>query len=167
MFNLKFVLPICAVLFLVAGCSTVGRVNEVAGNQEQIKLVNRFTNSVSVTVSGGDERFVSSKVFSAALIKTIRDTRLFQSASTAKGGDYELSVVILSMSHPFLAFVANMSSLWTLRTPDGKELWSETIKASGHSSAFGGVQRIRASYEGAARAVIENGLSEVSALNIR
>jgi uncharacterized membrane protein len=156
-----------ALLLGLAGCSTVGRKEEVVGSQAAIKIVNRHTGAVTVSVIGGDERLITGQVFSDALLQTLGDNKIFSSASAAKGGNYELNVVIMSMSHPFLAYVADMTTLWTLRTPEGKELWSETINASGHSAQFGGVARTRASFEGAARASIEIGVSKLSELDAR
>jgi hypothetical protein len=159
-------LLLAGLLCLLSACSTLGRKEEMTGIAASMTIVNQHSGAVSVSVTGSDERLVTAAVFSESLIQTIKDTRLFSSASPAKGGPYELSVVLLSMSHPFLAFVADMSSQWTLRAADGKEIWTETIHASGRSSQFAGVARVRASYEGAARSTIEIGITKLSALKL-
>jgi len=154
------------VVLLMAACSTSGRVSEIAGTRDTIAMTHRHEASVSVFVTGGDESFVSSKTFGESLVRTIESTGLFSSATLAGSGTYDLSVVILSMTHSWWGDEYSVSSLWTLSSADGKEIWSETIGGTGTSDIMGGNARMRESSERAAKSAIEMGVAKLSALEL-
>jgi hypothetical protein len=165
MHPLKLVIA-AGLMILVVGCSTKGQVSEVIGAPASITVTNQFDKSILVLVSGGDDSYVSSEVFAESLVTTLNDIELFKSASLTQDGGYNLSVTILGMVRSFFGHESYVTSLWTLSTSEGEELWSETIESTGESNTFAGVSRMRESAERAAKATIELGVTKLSTLDL-
>jgi hypothetical protein len=167
---MKLGLRLGSVLLILLGnasCTTRASVAEVVPPSETLSIANRHTGSVSVQVIGGDELLVSSATFAKALVEAINRSRVFLSASNASSStDYALLVIINSARPDFLAFNNYISTKWILKDSEGNEVWSDIVDGNGHSSAFAGVTRARRSAEGAARAAIEAGVSELGSLTL-
>lgn len=154
------------VLLSLSSCSTIGRVEEIIGSKEGVEIVNSHSGTVSISVSGGDDSFVSSEIFQEALIKTINNFELFDRATAEHSENYKLTVVILSMYHGGLAFTHYTTTLWSLADSKGVEIWSSKFESEGKSSNFGGAARSKISAEDSARKAIELGVTMLSALEL-
>jgi len=163
---LRFGFSIC-VLLLIISCSYNARVPELIANRGDLSVKERHPYNVSVAVIGGDETFVSSEIFANALVTSLNDSKVFTNASmTQTPGSLDLVVLILSAIHGGLGFNHIMTSKWILKDVDDNEIWSSTVEAKGYSSNFSGILRYRNSAEGAARAVIIEGISKLSSLDL-
>lgn len=152
--------------FVLAGCSTASRLEELLPPSGEVAVVNRHATDVLVSVTGGDELTVSNRTFNSALVQTLNNTGVFSSARNYGVSKYKLIVVILTLERSAFGSQVDISSHWILRGADGTEVWSDSVTGTGNSYAFAGVARIRASHEGAAKAAIIEGVGKLSQLSL-
>lgn len=161
---------LCAGLGLFAGCA-VTREGMVPTTFE---ITKKHPQSVSVNVKGIEAGHtpISETTFMEALTDAIVKSQTFSRVIEGKGGDYLLSVGIISLEQPVfgLSFTVDMEAGWTLqRVDNGSIVWQESIKST-HTATFGdafvGVNRGRLATEGAARNNIAQGLAKISRLNL-
>jgi len=165
--SLRFGL-IVAILLTIVACSARARIPKLVASTSDFSIENRHKNNVSVTVIGGDEQFVSSSAFAEALVNSLNSSKVFANASTtSSSGDYDLIVIITSAIHGALWYNHYISAKWILKDADGSEIWSDTIKAKGHSNYIGGLGRSQRSAERAAKSVIMIGVSKLSSLELK
>ena len=131
-----------------------------------------------VSVTGGKETNaagksqISDSAFKEAIVASIQQSKVFANVADS-GGDYALSVAIISMDQPSfgLDFTVKMEAGWTLKNvKTGAVAWQEVIKSehtATTSDAFSGVARLRMANEGAARNNISRALAKISALRLQ
>lgn len=139
-------------------------------------IAKKHNNSVSVSATGGQETSaggkpqISNEAFTQALTEAITKSQVFSSVVPGQGGDYQLTVAMISMQQPSfgLSFTVTLETGWTLKR-GGTVVWQEAIKSSftaTTSDAFAAVTRLRLATEGAAKENIKTGLSKISKLNL-
>jgi len=134
--------------------------------------------TVSVAVTGGQETNplwksqVSNTSFAEALSDAITRSKVFSAVMQGKGGNYQLDVVLVSMTQPSFgaSFTVSMEAGWSLRRTDsGAVVWQASVKSK-HTAragdAFVGTERLRLATEGAAKNNIKQGLEQISSLNL-
>lgn len=162
-----------AFVALLAGCATPASYQGMV--PASVDIAKKHNKSVSVSVSGGQETSgggkpqISNEAFSQALTQAITTSQVFSSA-VPQGGDYQLTVAMISMQQPSfgLSFTVTLEAGWTLKRGDAV-VWQEAIKSSftaTTSDAFAAVTRLRLATEGAAKENIKAGLSKISKLNL-
>lgn len=161
---------------LVSGCATPATSQGMV--PEDFHIQAKYPYSVSVSVTGGQatsavgKSQISSEMFTQALVDAINKSQVFSRVIQGKGGDYELSVVIVNVEQPTfgLSFTVKMEAGWMLRRADtGAVVWQESILSSHTattSDAFAAVKRLRLATEGAAKENIRLGLDKISRLKL-
>lgn len=133
--------------------------------------------SVAVTVVGGRKTSpagasqIADTDFAEALIRSIRESRLF-AAANEQGATYHLEAFISVLQQPLFGF--NMTatlevSYRLVNSKNGEVMLDKTISTSYTATtrdAFAGVTRLRLANEGAARANIEEVIQAISALKL-
>ena len=106
-----------------------------------------------------------------ALSDSIGQSQLFKEVLPS-GGRYKLSAFIGKVEQPMFGFnmTVKMEVSYTLvDTQSGKTVWAKNI-ASEHTAkageAFAGVKRLRLANEGAAKANIEQVITEISSVGL-
>ncbi len=152
--------------FMVAGCSTEPRPGGILPPIGEVAVVNQHSADVLVLVTGGDFFLATlSRRMQTALMQILDNTKVFSSAQPYGVAKYELIVVIRTKEHySFFRVEVNISSDWILRTRDGTEIWSATVKGSGISDAFFAESRHRAAQERGAKESIIKGVEALSQL---
>ena len=174
--SLFSVLAACACIAVLAGCASPAKYEAmIPSSFEMSKL---HPQSVSVSASGGKETDstgkpqISDAAFTQALTEAITRSKTFSRVVQGAGGDYVLTVAIISVDQPSIgfSFTVKMEAGWTLkRAAGGAPVWQESIRSqhtAGATDAFAGVERLRLATEGAARNNIAQGLSSISKLNL-
>lgn len=143
-----------------------------------LDIAKRHAQSVSVEVSGGratdaaGKPQISDAAFAQALTDAITKSQTFSSVLRGAGGDYLLSVALISLEQPSfgLTYTVKMEAGWTLRRQAGSAVvWQEAIASeftATTSDAFAAVTRLHIATEGAARNNIAQGLSKISRLDL-
>lgn len=152
-------------LLAVAGCSTLGRIEEVVVSPDDIENINHHNATVDVDVIGGDRRFVSSDLFKTALVESLEKANIFTSAKDTENAQYELFVIILRSEQSGLGGSYLINSKWILHK-SSKEIWTEIVVGNGDSMIFGGHARLRASAERASKDNIRNGIKMIGDLSL-
>jgi hypothetical protein len=168
------IIALCASAAVIAGCATAAKPEEmvptaaIAGTQHKA--------STSVVVAGGSETSalgksqISNEAFQQAIVQSIEKNKTFSTVVKGAGGDYQLTVTVISMDQPSfgLSFTVKMEAAWSLKKADGTVVMQETIKSEGTAGAmeaFAGTERLRLANEYAARANIAAALEKVGKLN--
>jgi hypothetical protein len=161
---------------LLGGCATATTFEGMVPTS--VDAAKRHPQSVSVAVSGGQETDAAGKpqisdgTFRQALVEAINRSRTFSSVVQGSGGDYVLTVALISLDQPSfgLTFTVKMEAGWTLRRASGgAPVWQEPIRSeftATTSDALAAVTRLRLATEGAARNNIAQGLGRISRLNL-
>jgi ATP phosphoribosyltransferase regulatory subunit HisZ len=173
----------CALVCLLAalaaaslgGCATGAKPEAMVA--DKVAISHSSSSDVTVVVSGGKEtsKLGASQVSDAAFAQALRDSitksGLFKSVADT-GGRYELSAFIGKVDQPMIGFslTVKMEVSYTLiDTSSGKTVWSKNI-ASEHTAktgeAFAAVERLRLANQGAAKANIEQAISEMSQVDL-
>lgn len=161
---------------LLTGCaSPATREGMIPGDLIAAK---KHSQTVSVAVTGGQETNplwksqISDTSFAEALSDAITRSKVFSAVVQGKGGNYQLDVVLVSMTQPSFgaSFTVSMEAGWSLRRTDsGAVVWQASVKSQ-HTAkvgdAFVGTERLRLATEGAAKNNIKQGLEMVSRLNL-
>ena len=166
-----------AIALSITGCATQAT-NQAMVVAKPAPSVKQYPYSASVATSGGAETSalgstnIDNAELKTAIEKSIRDSKLFREVVDGKGGQYQLSVVVIQMSKPMLGldFTVALEAGWTLvRASDNKVVLRQVFKSS-HTAklgdAFVGTKRLQLAVEGAARANIEQGLAAIAALDL-
>lgn len=155
------------VALTIAACSTKARVPRLVPDQEDLSLSKTHPHRVAVTVTGGDEQFVSNATFSKAVLTALTDHQVFAKAAPAPASsDYILLILINSSGPHPIGFTHFMRTRWVLVDAGGNELWTEDIEGYGQSNNLSGVKRAQLSAERAAKDVITAGVAKLSALDL-
>jgi hypothetical protein len=160
---------------LLGGCATAAKSDAMVA--EPVAIAHTSSSDVSVVVSGGKATSsmgasqISDDGFAQALRDSITKSGLFK-AVAASGGRYKLAAFIGKVDQPMmgLSMTVKMEVSYTLTdTQSGKTVWSKNV-ASEHTAkmgdAFAGVARLRLANEGAAKANIQQALTEISSIQL-
>jgi hypothetical protein len=160
---------------LLSGCATATKSEAMVA--EPVAIAHTSSSDVSVVVSGGKETSkmgasqISDDSFAQALRDSITKAGLFKAVAPS-GGRYKLNAFIGKVDQPMMGFsmTVKMEVSYTLvDTQSGKTVWSKNI-ASEHTAkageAFAGVKRLRLANEGAAKANIQQALTEISTIQL-
>jgi len=119
-----------------------------------------------------DSSNISDADLKAAIEDAITQSKIFTSIVQGSGGDYELSVRVVSLSKPTFGatFTVDMETAWSLTKTVGRSVvMRNSVKSSGKATmgeAFAGVTRLRMAVENAARENISQGLKAIAELNL-
>lgn len=164
-----------ALTFLLAGCASGAKPEAMVA--EKVAVAHPSNNDVSVVVSGGKATSsvgasqISDDAFAQALRDSITKSGLFK-AVTASGGRYKLTAFIGKVDQPMMGFsmTVKMEVSYTLAdTESNKAVWSKNISSeytAKVSDAFAGVERLRLANEGAAKANIQQAVTEMAKLQL-
>ncbi|HEV2700443.1 MAG TPA: hypothetical protein VGV09_02345 [Steroidobacteraceae bacterium] len=164
-----------AVFCLLVGCATATKPEAMVA--DKVAVAHPSSSDVSVAVSGGKETSsagasqVSNDAFAQALRDSIKNSGLF-SAVNASGGRYKLTAFIGKMDQPMMGFsmTVKMEVSYTLAdSRSNQSVWSKNIASeytAKASAAFAGVERLRLATEGAAKANIQQAMTELAALQL-
>jgi hypothetical protein len=164
-----------AVASLLTGCATAAKSDAMVA--EPVAIAHKSSGDVSIAVSGGKATTtmgasqVSDDAFAQALRDSITSSGLFK-AVAASGGRYRLTAFIGKVDQPMMgiSMTVKMEVSYTLvDTKSGKTVWSKNV-ASEHTAkmgdAFAGVTRLRLANEGAAKANIQQAITDMSAMDL-
>ena len=167
------VIPAILIISTLTGCATAS--NPDAMIVESVAITHVSNSGVSVVVSGGKETSalwtsqISDEAFAQALRESIIKSGLFKTI-TNNGGRYKLSAFIGEVDQPMVGFSMTVKmevSYTLLDTQSGKTVWSKNIASEYTvklSDAFVGATRLRLANEGAAKANIQQALTELSTI---
>ena len=166
---------VIALAALLGGCATAAKSDAMVA--EPVAIAHTSSSDVSVVVSGGKATSstgasqISDDGFAQALSDSITKSGLFKAVAPS-GGRYRLAAFIGKVDQPMLglSMTVKMEVSYTLTdTKSGKTVWSKNV-ASEHtakvSDAFAGVTRLRLANEGAAKANIQEAITEISAISL-
>lgn len=166
---------VIALAALLGGCATAAKPDAMVA--EPVAIAHTSSSDVSVVVSGGKATSstgasqISDDGFAQALSESITKSGLFKAVAPS-GGRYKLAAFIGKVDQPMLglSMTVKMEVSYTLTdTKSGKTVWSKNV-ASEHtakvSDAFAGIARLRLANEGAAKANIQEALTEISAMSL-
>jgi hypothetical protein len=154
---------------LLGGCASGTRPE--AMSTTLVVPVQKSTGDVSVTVSGGSASEISNDAFAQALRDSIERSGTFAKVSPSDAR-YQLKAHIGRVDHPSagVSFTVKMDVSYTVfDTQASKALWNQTIP-SAHTAHFSdsvlAAARLRRAKEGAAKANIEQALTQIATLNL-
>ena len=154
---------------LLGGCANPARPEAMSATL--VVPAHKSTGDVSVTVSGGSGAEISNDAFAQALRDSIEKSGTFAKVSPS-GARYQLQALIGSVDHPSagVSFTVKMDVSYSLiDSQASKALWTQTIPSehTAHlSDALGANTRLRRAEEGAAKANIEQALTQIATLNL-
>lgn len=169
-------LAIFGFVVLMSGCATPATYQGMI--PATFETTAKHPHSVGVNVGGGQETNpmwksqVSDSVFSQALVESITKSQVFTRVIEGKGGDYLLTVTLVSMEQPSFgaSFTVKMEAGWSLKNnTTGAAVWQESVRSEHTATmgdAFVGTERLRLATEGAARNNIKQGLGKISKLKL-
>ena len=159
----------------MTGCATGAKSEAMV--VEKVAIAHQSSSNVTVAVSGGSATNglgasqISDDDFAKALSDSIAKSGLFKEVLPS-GGRYKLTAFIGKVDQPVFGFnmTVKMEVSYTLvDTQSGKTVWSKNV-ASEHTAkageAFAGVKRLRLANEGAAKANIEQVITEISSVGV-
>jgi hypothetical protein len=166
---------VIVVASLLGGCATAAKPDAMVA--EPVAIAHTSSSDVSVVVSGGKATStmgasqISDDGFAQALSDSITKSGLFKAVAPS-GGRYKLAAFIGKVDQPMmgLSMTVKMEVSYTLTdTRSGKAVWSKNV-ASEHTAkmgdAFAGVARLRLANEGAAKANIQEAITEISTMQL-
>ncbi len=160
---------------LFGGCATPSKPTAMVA--DAVQATNRNHASVVVNVTGGAETSslgasnIANQDFAEAIKSSITQSGLFSSVA-GESGDYQLNAQIVRLDRPMfgISFTVNMEVTWRLlRTGNQAVVWEKAISSSFTATmgdAFAGVTRLRLANEGAARANIQDAITQMGALTL-
>lgn len=161
---------------VLAGCATPSTFEGMVPTAYD--TAKRHAQSASIAVSGGretdamDKPQITDAAFAQALTEAITKSQTFSRVVPGSGGDYLLTVAIISLDQPSFGFTftVKMEAGWTLRRASGGAVvWQQAIISeytATTSDSFAAVTRLRLATEGAARNNIAQGLARISRLSL-
>jgi hypothetical protein len=173
--TIRYGLLTAAVLVLAACASPASR----EAMTPKLTVATHHPFSLQVKTSGGAETGgggssnISDADLKAAIEAAVVESRLFKTViQGAAGGDYELSVAIISLEKPMFgaSFTVSMETSWSLiKLSDRSVVMRKSVKSSGVAAfddAFAGVARLRIAVERAAKNSITSGLESIAELKL-
>jgi hypothetical protein len=138
---------------------------------------NRHNSALQLMVEGGQETssMGKSKISDAAFLQALTDAIQLSgvfSTIASSGGDYKLSVVILSVDQPDIgfSFTVKIATNWKLTRLSTQEVvWQDAIANTYKATmgrAFNGGTRLRIATEGAAQENIKEGIARLSRVKL-
>jgi hypothetical protein len=167
--NIAAVASLTLTASMLGGCASPARPEAISTTL--VMPVHKSTGEVSVTASGGSAAEISNDAFAQALRESIERSGIFAKVLPS-GARYQLKALIGSVDHPSagVSFTVKMEVSYTLiDTQAGKAVWTQTIPSehTAHlSDALGANTRLRRAEEGAAKANIEQALTQIAAVNL-
>ena len=137
-----------------------------------------FPHSLGIQTGGGastgamDTSNISDEDLKAAIEEAVIQNKLFKSIVQGKGGDYELSVRLTTLSKPILGgtISVEMEMAWSLtKAADRSVVMRKSVKSSASKTmgdAFAFVTRLRLAVETATRDNIGQGLKAIAELKL-
>ena len=174
--RISVALIVTTTALLFGGCATASKPTAMVATMKT--AVVKHPQSVSVTVTGGSDTssLGASKIanadFAEAIKTSITQSGLFANIGAETAADYALGVQIVRLDQPMFgaSLTVTMECTWRLsRRSDGQVVWEKAITTpftATMGDAFSAVTRLRLANEGAARANIEDALSQISALKL-
>jgi len=167
-------LLLCALL--LAGCASPAQ----SGNMVVNTVVHQGTplGAVSVQVVGGHKTDpmwtsqIASGDFQTALVESLRKSGIFASVEANGNAPYRLNVRLDSLQQPLFGFdmTVTLRTDWSLsKSQDNNAVWHQPIFSTYTATvgdAFAAIKRLRLANEGAARVNIEQGLKQLSTLQL-
>ena len=177
-FPIRYAIHVAAASLCLAliGCSTPATREAMTPQKVIVSKHNPY--SVHVQTNGGAETSaisgsnISDAELKAAVEDAVVQSKVFKSIVQGAGGDYELSVRVVSLSKPLFGatFTVEMETAWSLtKQADKTVLMRKSVKSSGKATmgdALAGVSRLRMAVESAARENISQGLLAVAELKL-
>lgn len=169
-------LALAVLVAVLAGCSSPAE--RAAITPQNVVVAKPHPYSVAVRTAGGsetgalDSSSISDADLKAAIEDAVLGSRLFTTVVQGKGGDYELSVQIVSLRRPLVgvALSVEMETGWSLtRSSDRTVLLRKSVRSTGNTTmgdAFAFVTRLRLAVEQAARENIRQGLQALGELDL-
>jgi ABC-type uncharacterized transport system auxiliary subunit len=169
-------LLIAAAALLFGGCATASKPTAMIATVKA--SVAKNPQSVSVAVTGGSDTssMGASKIanadFAEAIKGSITQSGLFAKIGSDTASDYALAVQIVRLDQPMFgaSFTVTLECTWRLsRRSDGQVVWEKAINTpftATMGDAFSGVTRLRLANEGAARANIEEAITQLGAVKL-
>jgi secreted trypsin-like serine protease len=154
---------------LLGGCASAARPEAISTTL--VMPAHQSTADVSVTVVGGNAAEISNDAFVRALGDSIERSGIFAKVSPS-GARYQLKARIGSVDHPAagVSFTVKMDVSYTLiDRQTSTAVWTQTIPSehTAHlSDAMLAATRLRRAEEGAAKANIEQALTQIATLNL-
>ena len=174
--RLSLLLAASTLILALTGCASPA--SREAMTPQALDISKHFPHTLTVQTGGGattgamDSSNISDEDLKAAIEEAVIQSKLFTSIVQGKGGDYELSVRVTTLSKPIFGgtFTVDMETAWSLtKVADRSVALRKSVKSSGSatmSEAFAGVTRLRLAVEAAARANISQGLKAIAELNL-
>jgi len=161
---------------LLSGCATLATTKAMVS---KVSIVNKHNYSISVKSRGGESatqvRFGSAGVtnedFKKAIEKSITSSGLFSSV-VSNNSDYHLDVTIFELTRPNAGFglTVAMETAWSLINKTSKKIeFRKSIQSTyttGAFDAFAFTERLALAVENAAKKNIQQGLKEISKLEL-
>jgi hypothetical protein len=159
----------------LTGCATGAKPDAMV--VEKVAIAHQSSSNITVVVGGGKATSsmgasqISDTDFAQALSDSIAKSGLFKEV-LASGGRYKLNAFIGKVDQPMMGFsmTVKMEVSYTLvDTQSGKTVWSKNVASeytAKASAAFAGVKRLELANEGAAKANIEQTITEISAVGL-
>jgi len=167
---------VASLVLVLTGCSSPA--TREAMTPQGVVVSKHYSHSLRVQTSGGsetgamDSSNVSDADLKAAIENAVIQSKMFNSIVQGAGGDYELSVSVVSLSKPMFGatFTVEMETAWSLtKAADHSVVTRKSVKSSGTATmgdALAAVTRLRLAVENAARENISQGLQAIAALNL-
>lgn len=174
----RYGMLIAAISFALALTGCASPASRAAMTPQALVISKQYPHSLHVQTSGGSETGAmdSSNISNADLKSAIEDAvtqnKIFKNIVQGAGGDYELSVQVVSLSKPIFGatFTVELETAWSLtKAVDRSIVMRNSVKSSGKATmgeALAAVTRLRLAVENAARENISQGLKAVSELNL-
>lgn len=155
-------------IVLMSGCVTVTATSQrMVPDNYETEL--KYPYSVSVVATGVQEKSpggnlqISDAALTQALTESITKSKLFSRVVEGNGGEYRLTVAIVSLEQAlskFPTFLVNIESGWILKRADtGVVVWQGSVRSS-HTAS------IRDAIEGSMKNNIQQGLGKISHLKL-
>ncbi len=169
-------LALTALIMILSGCASPA--DRTAMTPQNLDVAKHHPYSLRVLTGGGaetgamDSSNVSDADLKAAIEDAVLHSKLFKAIVQGNGGDYELSVRVISLSKPLFGgtFTVDMETAWSLtKVSDRSVAMRKSVKSSGTATmndAFAGVTRLRLAVETATNNNISQGLAAIAELNL-
>jgi len=168
---------ILSVVGLLSGCSTLATKKAMVS---KAPIINKHNFSVSVNTHGGESKDqikfgsagVANEDFKKAIEESIMNSGLF-TLITSNNPDYDINVTIFDLTRPNAGFglTVAMEAAWSLTNKSNNKVEFkksiESIYTTGPFDAFAFTERLALAVENAAKKNIEQGLKEISKLDLK
>ena len=171
----KIILMLLAPIIFLNGCASLPKAPDMV--PKNIVAVQRSSKPVTIVVEGqlkieGGETQVSNQAFTEAIQLSVEKAQLFSKVNKDVTDGFLLEVFIVGYEPPKPGFnmAATLITRWKLtQLPSQEEVFDDFVKKTyiaTAGSAFSGLTRWRLANEGAVRDSIEEGIKNISKLNL-